>query len=179
MPIPIVKRQLWGSLTKLSNQSYKAEVQTVWIPTYSWIFQICLLMGFFLTDNFLTLPNLFKTYVFFIFLLILVIIFAVLRVFNMFTGMKISPSVGYTWRRFGRWVKWLGERPSSLIMLPRVKPQSMDCYLKMCFHFRKEESLLCTSKSLLGAQDDYDWRTSPDDDFIRLFPRFVPVLHTT
>lgn len=43
---------------------------------------------------------------------------------------------------------------------------------------KKEELLLHTSKSLLSAQDDYDWRTSPDHDFIKLFPRFIPVLHT-
>lgn len=54
----------------------------------------------------LYLPCLFKTCLFnyaSFFLLIIEITVAVLRVFKMFTCMKISPSAGYTWMTFGSW----------------------------------------------------------------------------
>lgn len=97
-------------------------------------------------------------------------------VFSVFKDMEVSPSVVYTWRRFGRWGKLLGDRrPSSLIMLPKVKLLLEDV-LPL---WKGKKSLLHTSKSLLSAQDNYRWRTSPDDDSIKLFPKFVPVLQTT
>lgn len=82
----------------------------------------------------------------------------------------MKPSITISWVHLKEVWQWSGEgRP---ITLPKVKPQSM----KRCFYFRNEELLLLTSKISTGPNKIMT--TISVNDFIKLFPRFVTVLHT-